>query len=176
MAGRTLAAALEKEHRDIDDGIEEYTEAADAGHGDPAPLRRSMTGLRRHIYLEETFLFPPMRASLMMPIMVMLREHGELWNAMDDIETMLDEDAGDEATRNACRELLSLLDKHNSKEEPIIYTQADELLSAEASGELADFLDEGTMPNGWVCEQAGQTSQSARGGNAPAERRPPWEH
>lgn len=107
MAERTLAAALEKEHCDI----EEYIEAADAGHGDPAPLRRSMTGLRQHIYLEETFLFTPMCASMASCV-----------NAMDGVDTMLDEDAGDEATRNACRELLSLLDKHNSKEEPTICT------------------------------------------------------
>ncbi|MGC2977614.1 hypothetical protein ACPUD8_18125 [Brevibacterium sp. FAM 25378] len=147
MAERTLAAALEKEHCDI----EEYIEAADAGHGDPAPLRRSMTGLRQHIYLEETFLFTPMCASMASCV-----------NAMDGVDTMLDEDAGDEATRNACRELLSLLDKHNSKEEPTICTRADKLLSAEASGKLADFLDAGTMPDGWVREKAGQSDQSGR--------------
>lgn len=170
MAEKTLAAALEKEHRDIDGGIEEYTESISAGGGDPEPLRRSMAGLRRHIYLEEVFLFPPMRAGMMMAIMVMLREHGELWDSMDEIERMLDQDTDDATRQNACRELLALLDKHNSKEEPIIYTQADDVLSAEASGELADFLDSGTMPEGWVCEQAGGKYKP----NQDAPKKLPW--
>jgi hemerythrin-like domain-containing protein len=145
----TLAAALELEHRQIDGGIEAYI-ASDAGGG-PAPLQDAMQGLRRHIYLEEEFLFPPLReAGMMMPIMVMLREHGALWTAMDALDRMLADGAERASVIGACRELLSLLDAHNSREEPIIYTRADDVLNAEASDELRDFLDSGTTPEGWV--------------------------
>jgi len=146
-----LAAALEREHREIDSGIEEYA----AGSGDPEPLVRAMAGLRRHIYLEEKFLFPPLRAAgLMMPILVMLREHGDLWRSMDALDALIVE-ATDRATVvAACRDLLAKLDKHNMKEEPIIYPRADEGLTPEAAEELATFIEAGRMPEGWVCEGA----------------------
>lgn len=166
----TLGAALEREHRDIDGGIETFVEQRAAGNPDPEPLVRAMAGLRRHIYLEEQFLFPPLKdAGMTMPIFVMLREHGGLWNAMDALEAQLSQaetaDTGTNETGttdsdpaepvvSASRELLALLDAHNSKEEPIIYTQADRILTAEASDELREFLDHGRTPDGWKCAQA----------------------
>ena len=153
MDADTLGAALEREHRQIDAGIEAYLAGLD-GPVDPVPLLAALTGLRRHIYLEEQFLFPPLKAAgLMGPIFVMLREHGRLWTSMDNVEQLLaDPDTG--ALRKACTALLGLLDAHNSKEEPIIYAQADALLSAEAGAGLADFLAHGTTPEGWVCSAA----------------------
>lgn len=153
MTGITLAEALEREHREIDGGIEEY--AAAEGNADPAPLLRAMAGLRRHIYLEEEFLFPPLKeAGMVMPIFVMLREHGQLWDAMDELDALLAGDGDPEMLRHACRELLSTLDAHNSKEEPIIYPQADAVLAPDAAARLHDFLRSGEMPPGWRCEKA----------------------
>lgn len=155
MAGNPLETALESEHRVIDGGIEEYAAALSRGVHDAEPLRLSMAGLRRHIYLEERFLFPPLReAGLMMPIMVMLREHGSLWRAMDALDGMLAKDSGADALLSASRELLAQLDKHNSKEEPILYARADEVLDAAASSELSAFLEGGRLPEGWVCAGA----------------------
>lgn len=154
MTEGTLSTALEAEHRDIDGGIEEYSAGLTHGETDPTPLLKAMRGLRRHIYLEEEFLFPPLKATLMMPIFVMLREHGELWGAMEGLETLLTTEADAKTMQNACRELLATLDSHNSKEEPIIYPQADVVLDAGASAKLHDFLSSGTMPNDWRCEKA----------------------
>ena len=50
--------------------------------------------------------------------------------------------------------MLDLLEAHNSKEEPIIYTRADADLPAESRAELQEFLRRGSMPDGWVCERA----------------------
>ena len=151
----TLGAALEREHREIDGGIEAFIESLPAGRSEPEPLLRSMNGLRRHIYLEEEFLFPPLRAAgMMVPLFVMLRQHGELWQAMDALGTLLDADSDADALTASCRALLDLLDQHNSKEEPIIYPQADKILTADASAELSSFLESGTMPDGWTCEKA----------------------
>ena len=53
------------------------------GKADPAPLAGAIAALRRHIYLEEEFLFPPLKtAGLMIQIFAMLRQHGDLWKAM----------------------------------------------------------------------------------------------
>ncbi|HWV25956.1 MAG TPA: hemerythrin domain-containing protein [Aeromicrobium sp.] len=140
-----LAEALTIEHRQIDDGIERFVAA-----GDVAALRSAFEALRRHIYLEEEFLFPPVRgAGLLMPVMVMIREHGALWQRMDAIESSLDR--GDD-TAESCRELLARLDDHNSKEEPVVYPHADSDLSAEQTAGLSQFLQSGTLPDDWICE------------------------
>jgi hemerythrin-like domain-containing protein len=148
MEGTQLADALTREHRAIDAGIEAFL----AEPNDPEPLRVAMEALRRHIYLEEQFLFPPLRQSMMMPVFVMLREHGELWRAMDEVGAALD--AGDAGTADRCRSLLSLLDAHNAKEEPVVYPRADADLSPEVAELLAAFLADGAYPPGWVCETA----------------------
>lgn len=145
--GMALADALTAEHRAIDVGIEAFLGDA----GDAQALRDAMVALRRHIYLEEVFLFPPLKATMMMPIFVMLREHGELWRAMDEVDATVAAGGDADAT---CRDLLVLLDEHNKKEEPIIYPRADADLDDDVRAELADFLADGTYPDGWVCEQA----------------------
>ena len=114
-----------------------------------------MAGLRRHIYLEEEFIFPPLKETgMMMPVFVMLREHGELWDAMAGLDDLLSADADPEMIQGACRELLSRLDAHNSKEEPIIYPHLDSDLDEGARAQLREFLVDGRMPDGWVCERA----------------------
>ena len=155
MEGVTLATALEREHREIDGGIEAYTAGLADGKNDTAPLLRAMDGLRRHIYLEEEFLFPPLRAGgLMVQLFVMVREHGDLWKTMEALDASLAAGAASDALLELCTTLLAQLDKHNTKEEPVIYPQADTVLSDEASTQLKAFLDSGRMPEGWVCEKA----------------------
>ncbi len=150
----TLGSALEREHREIDRAIEEFL--AGGGRGDRvASLLTAIEALRRHIYLEEEFLFPPMRdAGFVAPIFVMLREHGELWTTMDSIERDLGGETAEDVLSGECKWLLAQLERHNSKEEPILYPHADAVLGAPASEELVAFLESGRMPEGWVCAQA----------------------
>jgi hypothetical protein len=69
--------ALEREHREVDEGIEAFADGPPAGQRDRKPLIRAIHALRRHIYLEEVFLSPPLRAAgLVAPVLVMLREYG----------------------------------------------------------------------------------------------------
>jgi hemerythrin-like domain-containing protein len=155
MQGAPLSELLEREHREVDEGVEGFLAGTSEGSGDVEPLLRAMAGLRRHIYLEEEFLFPPLRgAGLMAPVLVMLREHGELWTAMDALDAALADDAGSEGVRAGCHDLLERLDRHNTKEEAIIYPQADEALAESAGAELRAFLETGQLPDGWVAQQA----------------------
>lgn len=153
-----LQAALTREHQDIDGGIEAFVADLDRGITSPEPLLNIFEALRRHIYLEEEFLFPPIRqAGLVMPILVMVREHGTLWQLMDALtELLVENDPADiaDVLESTCRELLAQLDHHNRKEEPIVYPHAETDLADDAAAELADFLQTGTMPDGWVCEAA----------------------
>src|SRR6185437_13094418 len=54
MQTESLAQTLQKEHDEIDAGIAAFT----ASPGDRQLLTRAIRALRRHIYLEEEFLFP----------------------------------------------------------------------------------------------------------------------
>ncbi len=148
MADGTLAIALEDEHNRIDAGIGQYLAAADSG---TAPLLTAVALLRRHIYLEEEFLFPPVRdAGLQMPVFVMVREHIEIWRLLDEVAALAAEPARSERLAASCGELLALLESHNAKEEPVIYPHADTDLSPAAHADLLEFVASGQMPHGWT--------------------------
>lgn len=137
-----LREALEAQHRDIDAGI------AQPGLARAAALE----ALRRHIYLEEALLFPPLRKGpLMASIFVMVREHGALWGAMAALEAASGDAAKAEAASTA---LLALLAAHNGKEEPTIYARMDDDLAAEVKAGISGFIAGGAMPDGWACAKA----------------------
>jgi iron-sulfur cluster repair protein YtfE (RIC family) len=153
----SLAAAFTHEHHAIDTGIEDYLASAD---DDPrrraAPLLDAMAALRRHIYLEEEIVFPHLPPGpLMMPLMVMRREHGELWRRMDALaDRLAAPDATTDGLDASCRDLLDLLETHNSKEEPIIYPHLDSDLDDVERARVRDLLADGALPSGWVCQDA----------------------
>lgn len=154
MATTPLSAALTREHHDIDRLIQAFVAAAPA-RLDAAAIGQAIALLRRHIYLEESVLFPPLRAGRLMPaIFAMLRGHGEIWQAMGDIEAALAK-ADAAAARATAEQLLALLASHNQTEEPVIYPDADEKLPADAQAKILEQLTGGTMPAGWVCAKAG---------------------
>ncbi|WP_026919639.1 hemerythrin domain-containing protein [Gordonia shandongensis] len=158
----SLAEVLTVEHRAIDAGIEKFVATPPGASVAEwaAPLTDAMTALRRHIYLEEELVFPQLSTGpLMMPIMVMLREHGDMWRTMASLDAALAADDVDvEPQRgeviSACTAMLALLEAHNSKEEPVIYPHLDADLDEDAQAFLRDFLDGGTMPDGWECAKA----------------------
>lgn len=107
-----VAAALEREHHEIDRGIEAFLTGQGEGHARIEPLREAINALRRHIFLEEAFLFPPLGdAGLVAPIFVMLREHGEIWNSLDALDAELAINAGAAAMCELCRDLLAQLER-----------------------------------------------------------------
>lgn len=150
MSPSTLAEALENEHHEIDRGIA----AVLADPKQTAALSRALEALRRHIYLEEQFLFPPLYDAGEVPsIVLMVREHGAIWRTMDAIEASLV--AGTEAhTADLCHVLLGQLERHNAKEEAVIYPEADSVLDSQAAARLRSFLESGRVPEGWTCRNA----------------------
>ena len=152
MGTEPLAAALEREHHEIDAGIAAFT----ASPRDPQPLARAIRALRRHIYLEEEFLFPLLgeaEPALRAPVFVMLREHAQIWAVLEMLEgSRPGTPAGIDPA--LCRRLASQLLHHNLKEEKILYPRADDVLSPAAAGRLRAFLGSGELPEGWVCVKA----------------------
>jgi len=154
MTINDLAEALTREHHDIDAGVDAFVEALDGGEVNAEPLQRAFAALRRHIYLEEEVLFPPIRrAGMMMPILVMTKEHGVIWQLMDALDDLLNADETDvEAVRSTCQQLMAALDQHNAKEEPIVYPRASTDLTAAEATRLGELIETGSTPSGWLCE------------------------
>lgn len=149
----SLAEALEREHREIDAGVEAFQAGVAVGENRTEQLLAAIGALRRHIYLEEEFLFPPMRSTgLMAPVFVMVREHGEMWRTLDALVPLLAADASSPEVLSALSDLVSQLQSHNPKEEQILYPQADAVLDADAGERLAALIATGTLPDGWECE------------------------
>ncbi|HET9973517.1 MAG TPA: hemerythrin domain-containing protein [Streptosporangiaceae bacterium] len=148
MDTSSLAAALEREHQEIDAGIAAFAAAS----WDRRPLGRAIGALRRHIYLEEEFLFPLLRDAepgLAAPVFVMLREHAQIWGTLEALERAVDAGAG---SGLALRKRLTVqLLHHNLKEEKILYPRADDLLPPAAADRLRVFLGSGELPGGWAC-------------------------
>ena len=158
METESLAVALEREHHEIDAGIAAFT----AVPGNPQPLTRAIQALRRHIYLEEEFLFPLLceaEPGLTAPVFVMLREHAQIWATLEALERDLD--AGTGIAPGRCRELTVRLLHHNLKEDKVLYPRADDALPPAAAGRLRVFLGSGELPEGWVCLRARPVTRNA---------------
>ena len=149
----SLSRALEQEHREIDGVIKKCADGSALDADAKAGLIRAVAELRRHIYAEEELLFPPLRrAGLMGPVLVMLREHGQIWPILDTLDQALRDEVDQDRLLTACRQLLILLQHHNPKEERILYPQVDHALGADASGAIREFLTGGRVPAGWTCQ------------------------
>ena len=139
---------LEDEHRRIDKGLEGIVE----GTGSARELVESLALLRRHVYVEHEILFPPLtKAGLVMPVLVMKREHAQMWPIIDSLASACRSGSAFETLRASCGELLRLLQRHNPKEEQILYAAADRLDAERADRSLTRALEAGTMPEGWTC-------------------------
>ncbi|MDN5794954.1 MAG: hemerythrin domain-containing protein [Intrasporangium sp.] len=150
-----MSALMEREHHEIDQAIEHFVAGLSEGKLRHKDLARAGDLLKRHIYVEEELIFPTLRAKGMLaPVLVMLREHGEIWRTLDALDLEVGPGTAAEWVPDRCHQLLRQLETHNGKEEPIIYPQADALLTDEQTATVREFLHSGTMPLDWVCAQA----------------------
>lgn len=142
-----LSTTLADQHRQIDHGVQGIVD----GHGGLGALAASLALLRRHLYLEEAYLFPPLvKAGLAMPVFVMKREHGQMWPLLVSLSAACGTATPVAALHEPARQLFQLLRMHNTKEEQIVYTAADRLHDAA----LAETIGQARAPDGWACATA----------------------
>lgn len=157
MSGQTIGQVLENDHHKIDRHFAVFATSLGNGVVDGAQLTAGITALRHHIWVEEELHFPPLRAGgLMGPIMVMLKEHGELWDLLDRLETQVAEGAVVADITTTWQAAAALLEAHNAKEEQILYPSGDKILNTDTAADIQDALVNDTMPEGWVAQMAGR--------------------
>lgn len=153
----TAGSALEDDHHRIDEYLTTFGRGLATGTVDEAAFTAASAGLRHHIYVEEELQFPALRqAGLLGPVMVMLREHGQIWDTLDAMETHLRNQAGSAGLLEMLQRLERLLVEHNAKEEQIIYPAGDQLLTADVAEHVLATLASGGTPPGWISEMSGR--------------------
>ena len=101
--------------------------------------------------------FPPLRAAgLLGPLLVMLREHGQIWDLLDRLEAQVSDHDDPAAMHQTYGLLESILGEHNAKEEVIVYPAGDERLTGDVVASIRTALTTGEPPPGWTCEMAGR--------------------
>lgn len=144
-----VGEALEHDHDAIDQDFTRFREGLDRGEWLSEPFIRAAEALRHHIYVEEESLFPALRAGgLAAPVFVMLREHGKIWQALEEIATRRDRSAA--ATAEAMESLVAILEWHNSKEEMILYAASGNVLQDGETEAVRKTFQEGSRPEGWL--------------------------
>lgn len=143
---------LQKQHRQIDAGIRGIVD----GNGSYAALMQSLKLLYLHIYVEETFLFPPLEEfGITMPVFVMKKEHGEMWPYMQVLGEACEARPPMGTLHDTALSLFRLLQVHNPKEEEVVYTSADRLVEEQPDQPWLESLNTTEIPDGWTCAMAG---------------------
>lgn len=159
-SAESSAAVFEHDHREIDEKFSQFAASVRQGRTDPVPLAAAATDLRHHIYVEEVYHFPLARAAgLFGPVLVMLREHGQIWDLLDELESQVRDGAGAgaESLLGTWARLERVLDHHNLKEESILYPAGDQSFTPEQTAELIGALRSASRPADWRCAYAGRT-------------------
>lgn len=153
----TVGGALERDHRVIDQHFAAFSGALDSVRVDAGSFRAGSERLRHHIWVEEELHFPPLRAAgLVGPVLVMLREHGEIWDLLDAIEEGLGAEPDVASLHERWTALEALIDNHNMKEERILYPAGDGQLEEETATAILAALSSGERPADWEPEMAGR--------------------
>ncbi|GAB4323495.1 MAG: hemerythrin domain-containing protein [Dehalococcoidia bacterium] len=145
-----ISSVLEHDHRQIDAGFSRFHDGLASGEWRFDAFASASNALRRHIYLEEAILFPPLRrAGMVAPVRVMVREHGEIWEALDAVGRAI-ETGGDPAGAFGLSTMLqTILEAHNFKEEQALYPTADQVLGDDVARQVQRALAEADVPPGW---------------------------
>jgi len=147
--GFVAGEVLEHDHHELDAEFTRFRAGLERGEWLAGPLQRAAEGLRHHIFVEEEALFPILReAGLIGPVYVMLQEHGEIWQALDQIEVCAGGDFG--SARAAFGVMRSVLQPHNDKEEQILYPASGQVLDEAGTETVRAAFQEGKRPEGWL--------------------------
>lgn len=140
----------ETEHRLIHDDFAALAEAAVSGRFDRDALAEVVQRTRTHIWVEEEVIFPALRdAGAEGQVTVMLREHGEIWSHLDEMDQILNVDRPDpKLAVTVWTALRHVLDQHNIREEGILNAQAGSLQRVGASAQVQALMAT-EMPADW---------------------------
>lgn len=145
-------ALLAAQHHDMELGIAGLVD----GSGSRVEFRDAVLLLRKHIYVEETALFPVIDRdrARWMALAQMRFEHGDMWPHIESALALLEARADLETMLDDATAMQRLLQRHDRKEEEAIYAVADRYAADGGQPPLAGLFATMTIPDGWRCLRA----------------------
>jgi len=134
---------LTNDHRACDDVFAQMEEKAHNSLADAKELTKAFVAdMERHFQREERVMFPEFENKTGMlngPTEMMRQEHSQMRNLMQQLLVAIDNNDKDKFF-GLSETLMILLQQHNMKEEQMLYTMAQQHLSAEA-GRIVEMMD-----------------------------------
>lgn len=150
----TPGQRMAHDHHFLDDKFNAFADAARQGRLARFQLDDGIRRLRHHFWVEEEFVFSALAHSHPGPVMVMLREHGEIWDHLDELEDIVAHDEPDlELALTVFQALQQRLDQHGVTEDGVLYSVADDVLGPEHSDRVLNALAS-EMPSDWRSQMA----------------------
>ncbi|MEO9091697.1 MAG: hemerythrin domain-containing protein [Rhodanobacter sp.] len=149
---RSNQELLAEQHRMLELGIRGLVD----GSGSRQDLSEAIYLLRRHIYVEEAFLFPVIDRDQgrWMALAQMKYEHGDMWPHIESAIELLQAKASLDDLFPAAQTLLKLIEIHDFKEERAIYSVADRDVANTNHPPLESLFAVTSIPPGWRCLRA----------------------
>ncbi len=147
-----VAALLTEQHRDMEAGILGLVD----GSGSRAEVTAAVRLLRKHIYVEEAFLFPAIERDprRWMALAQMRHEHGDMWPHIETALALLDARAALDELLPGCEAMLRCLRAHDLKEEEAIYSAVERYRPDAQHPPLESLFETDAIPDGWKCRYA----------------------
>ncbi len=126
------------------------------GSGSREELSEAVYLLRRHIYVEEAFLFPIIKQDQgrWMALAQMQSDHGDMWPHIESAIYLLQANAPLDDLFPAAQAMLKLLEVHDQREETAIYSVADRYVADANYPSLESLFAATEIPPGWRCLRA----------------------
>ena len=141
---------LTDDHRIVNTKIQEVLDFMDKGFMDTDKFSYVERSLKKHIYFEETILFPALdRGDLRTHQMIegLKMEHAALWKLMDVINKEIEEEKFVKS-KKSLSEMLLILKTHNENEEGNIYNKIVENSDVDVVN-----IESLQLPGDFICEK-----------------------
>lgn len=150
----TAGKRMEQDHYFIDSCFTAFADAARRGRIARFPLEDAIRRVRHHFWVEEESVFPVLMHTLPGPVMVMLRQHGAIWDHLDELEAFCDDgDPDPDLALAVYGALRQEMDRHNATEDSVLYAGMDDALGEDLARPVLNALAT-EMPAGWRCAMA----------------------
>ena len=134
---------LTNDHRRCDEVFAQMEAKANASLADAKELAEAFVAdMEHHFQMEERVMFPEFEAKTGMtmgPTEMMRQEHAQMRNLMAQLSEAIENNDKDKFF-GLSETLMILLQQHNMKEEQMLYTMAQQHLSAEAE-RIVEMMD-----------------------------------
>ena len=141
---------LTDDHHAVNRKIKEVLDFIENGYMDTDEFSDIESGLQKHIFFEETILFPSLdkgdlRTHQLMEGLKM--EHAALWKLMEIINKEIEEEKFIK-TEKSLSEMLLILKTHNENEERNIYNKIEENSKVDTFN-----IENMQLPSDFICEK-----------------------